>query len=92
MPPGKGPDPWTADTPWPELVFLQLLKDRRSNVCKALEHEVNALGERGATWRVHRGLAGEVGIELTYVVLKMRNCDYWPLDNVLGLHRKSGLA
>lgn len=58
--PGEGADPGTADAPRPELVFLQLLKDRGSDVCKALEHEVDTLGERGATWRVHRGLAGEV--------------------------------
>ena len=68
--PAVGPNPWTADAPWPELVFLKLFKDRWSHVGEALEHEVDALGERGAAWGVHRGLTGEVGVKLTDVVLK----------------------
>ena len=68
--PAVGPDPWTADASWPEFVLLELLKDRWSHVCEALEHEVNALGERGSAWGVHWGLTGEVGVKLTDVVLE----------------------
>ena len=66
---GDGVDGGEPGGPRPEFVLLELLKDRWSHVCEALEHKVNALGERGSAWGVHWGLTGEVGVKLTDVVI-----------------------